>query len=70
MDVSLFHAGDVVHRAVEVQGLAGVVVSDRDPRVRGKAPGTLRLTRLGEGSAGSDHRAGEGVHDVTVSRHG
>ena len=60
----------MVHRPVEVLGLAGVGVPHGNPGVRGQQARSVRLPRFGERAAGPHQHPGQGVYSAGIIRHG
>ncbi|MGH7734637.1 MAG: hypothetical protein ACREOE_13310 [Gemmatimonadales bacterium] len=60
----------MVHRPVEVLGLAGVGVSHGNPGVCGQQARSVRLPRFGERAAGTYQHPGQGVDNIALTRHG
>ena len=60
----------MVHRPVEVLGLAGVGVSHGSPGFRGQQTRSVRLPSFGERAAGPHKHPGQAVNGVGITRHG
>lgn len=60
----------MVHRPVEVLGLAGVGESHGNPGVCGQQTRSVRLPRFGERAAGPHQHPGQGAYGVGIIRHG
>jgi hypothetical protein len=60
---------DVMHSAIQMQGLAGVLRTYRQPTVGDEPPGLLRVADLREPAARLYQDPGQRVNDIGVSCH-